>query len=143
MEYEKCLVELDEILKCLKYEDLIKIPYEVRKAISEKKDKQYKWKYDKSKNLNEQNINRKTIAILSYLNMEYILNKEQKELMEKFHKINEEKAEKEKYKRYDANNIFKKKTIDNKQEELALVEVRSEKLYKKLFLFIKSIFKKS
>lgn len=142
MEYEKCLVELDEILKYLKYEDLIKIPYKIRSAISQKKDKQYKWNYDRSKNLDEQNINRKTIAILSYLNMEYILNKEQKELMKNFHKVNEEKAEEEKSKKYNANNIFKKKEIDNNQEELALVEVRSEKLYKKIFLFIKGIFRK-
>ena len=46
MEYEKCLVELDEIFKYLKNEDLIKIPYETRKAISEKKYKQYNWNYD-------------------------------------------------------------------------------------------------
>ena len=33
MEYEKCLVEVDEILKHFKDKDLIKIPYEVRKVL--------------------------------------------------------------------------------------------------------------
>lgn len=55
MEHEKCLVELDEILKHLEEEDLIKIPYEIRTAISEKKNKQYSWNYDESKTLNQQN----------------------------------------------------------------------------------------
>ncbi len=31
MPYEKCLVELDEILQYLSEEDLNKIPYEIRK----------------------------------------------------------------------------------------------------------------
>ena len=39
MEYKKCLVELDEILKYLKDEDREKIPQEIRMAIKEKKDK--------------------------------------------------------------------------------------------------------
>ena len=94
MEYEKCLVELDEILKYLENEDKKKIPSEIRKAIHEKKDKKYNWTYDESKNLNEQNINRKTIAMLSYLNMEYLLNDEQRKLMEELHQFNEKNIEK-------------------------------------------------
>ena len=94
MEYKKCLVELDEILNYLKDEDLRKIPYDIRKAINEKKDKQYNWHYDESKDLYEQNINRKTIAMLSYINIEYLLSKEQKVLMEELHRVNEKKIEK-------------------------------------------------
>lgn len=37
MEYQKCLVELDEILKYLRHEDLVKIPVEIRKADKRKK----------------------------------------------------------------------------------------------------------
>lgn len=105
MTYEKCLVELDEILNNLSKEDLNKIPYEIRNAIKEKKDKQYIWKYDKSKDLTEQNIDRKTIIMLSYINMEYLLNTEEKEVMKKLHKYNEEKAEREKKQKY-SSNIF-------------------------------------
>ena len=100
MEYEKCLVEVDEILKHFKDKDLIKIPYEVRKAIKDNKDKQYNWNYDESKKLSEQNINRRTIAILSYLNMEYLLNKEQKTFLEEWHRYNEKTSEEEKLKKY-------------------------------------------
>lgn len=112
MEYRKCLVEVDEILNYLAEEELDKIPYEIRKAIHEKKDTQYIWSYDETKTLGEQNINRKTIAILSYLNMEYLLNKEQKLIMEEIHKNNEKNVEKEKVKKYDNKNIFEKANRD-------------------------------
>ena len=89
MEYTKCLVELDEILEHLNDEELKKIPYEIRNSIKDNKDKQYHWTYDKTKKLNEQKMDRMTIAMLSYLNMEYLLNKRQKEFMEKLHRLNE------------------------------------------------------
>ena len=85
MENEKCLVQLNETLKYLKEEDLNKIPLEIRKAINEEKDKQYKWDYDESKSLQEQNIDRKTIAMLSYLNMKYLLDEEQRKMMKEIH----------------------------------------------------------
>ena len=103
MPYEKCLVELDEILQYLSEEDLNKIPYEIRNVIKEKKDKQYIWKYDKLKELKEQNIDRKTIIMLSYINMEYLLNTEEKEVMKKMHRYNEEKLEREKKQKYNSN----------------------------------------
>lgn len=138
----KCLVELDEILKYIDKEDLEKIPEDIRNAIAEKKDKEYKWKYDETKELKDQNIHRKTVAMLSYLNMEYLLNDEQKELMKQIHKNNEEKAEQEKYEKYNPDNLFKSKTEYPKPEETALVGVKTEKWYEKIFSFIKNIFKR-
>ena len=138
MEYKKCLVELDEILKYLSQEDLAKIPEEIRKAIKEKKDMQYNWEYDESKELKDQNINRKTIAMLSYLNMEYLLNKEQKRFLEELHMANENKNEKEKSKKYGINNIFN----NNVKEETALQEIKEKKWYEKLLSFLKKIIRK-
>lgn len=92
MEYKKCLVELDEVLKYLDDDELKKIPHNIINTIKLSKDKEYKWNYDTSKKLEEQNLNRKTIAMLSYINIKYLLNKEQKELMEKYHEYNEKKA---------------------------------------------------
>ena len=139
MEYEKCLVELDEILKYLDDDEKKNIPYEIRKAIHEKKDKNYNWNYDESKKLNEQNINRKTIAMLSYLNMEYLLNDEQKKLMEELHKINEKKIEKEKTEKYNSDSIFKNNMKYEKKEEATLIEVKEKKWYEKIFSFIKNL----
>lgn len=108
MEDKKCLVELDEILSYLSEEDLNKIPFEIRQAITEEKDKLYQWKYDENKELNEQNINRKTVALLSYLNMEYLLDEEQRLLIEELHKLNENKEEEQKRKVYNSEMLFKK-----------------------------------
>lgn len=94
MKYEKCLVQLDEILKYLSDENLQKIPNDIKESIKSEKDKNYIWKYDESKALNEQNLDRKTIVILSYLNMEYLLNTKQKEFIKRIHDLNEEKLEK-------------------------------------------------
>ncbi len=138
MEYKKCLVELDEILKYLSQEDLAKIPEEIKKEIKEKKDMQYNWEYDESKELKDQNINRKTIAMLSYLNMEYLLNKEQKRFLEELHMANENKNEKEKAKKYGINNIFN----NNVKEETALQEIKEKKWYEKLLSFLKKIIRK-
>ena len=79
--------------------------------------------------------------MLSYLNMEYLLNDEQKELMKQIHQNNEEKVEEEKYEKFNPDNLFKTKTEYCKKEKTALVELNSEKWYEKIILFIKSIFK--
>ena len=66
IEYNKRLVEVDEVLKHLSEEDLAKIPQEIKKMISDNKDKNYIWKYDETKPLKDQNLNRDTIIFLSY-----------------------------------------------------------------------------
>lgn len=144
MKYEKCLVQLDEILKYLSDENLQKIPNDIKESIKSEKDKNYIWKYDESKALNEQNLDRKTIVILSYLNMEYLLNTKQKEFIKRIHDLNEEKLEKEKVKqeKYNTNNLFKNNKKSIVQSEVLLVQIKEDKWYNKVFYFIKWIFKR-
>lgn len=92
-EYSKRLVEVDEILKHMSKKDLEKIPKEVLSIIRDNKDSKYIWNYDKTKSLKNQNINKDTISILSYLNMEYLLNSEQKDLIMKIHNLNKIKKD--------------------------------------------------
>ncbi len=145
MENAKCLVQLDEILNYLSKNNLEKIPYEIRNSIKQLKDKEYVWKYDESKALKEQKLDRKTIAMLSYINMEYLLNKEQKEHMEKIHRINEQKLEKEKQYKYNQNNIFKSKTSSTIQENALNVKVDmveyKESILKRIINMIKKFIK--
>ena len=108
VDYNKRLVEVDEILNYLSEEDLLKIPEEVRNTIKENKDKEYFWKYDETKPLKEQDVSRDTIIILSYLNMEYLLNEEQKQLMQKIHELNEKKLEEAKIEKYGVDDLFKR-----------------------------------
>lgn len=109
MEDSKCLVQLHELIKHLQLEDLNKIPFEIRQAINEKKDKEYVWSYDESKILNEQTLDRKTIFMLSYLNMKYLLNDEQRLVMENIHYFNEIKLEQSKRKKYNPDGVFSDK----------------------------------
>lgn len=143
MTNEKCLVELDEVLKYLVIEDLNKIPVEIRNFITQQKDKNYIWKYDETKSLGEQKLNRRTIAMLSYLNMEYIQTEEQKLLMEKYHKLNEQTMKQKERVKYDSMfNKENKEVEENIKNDNQLIKVSTEKWYKKLFNSIKNIFKK-
>lgn len=103
----ECLVEVDSVLYHLDPNELKKIPTEVRDAINEFKSLEYVWFYDESKPLLEQNLRRESIAMLSYLNTEYLLDEEQRKLMDQIHIVNE-------YKRDEAVN---KEMLDKKDKE--------------------------
>lgn len=140
---EKCLVELDEVLKYLVKEELEKIPVEIRDAISSQKDKEYEWKYDETKPLNEQNLNRGTIVMLSYLSMKYMQTKEQKALMEEYHKLNEHAKKQEQISNND--NLMSEEIKEGKEEiktDEQLIKMEEEKWYQKLFNSIKSLLKR-
>ena len=146
MEYTKCLVQLDEVLNYLSTENLEKIPDEIRNGIKEQKDKEYIWKYDESKSLKEQELARRTVAMLSYLNMEYLLNNEQREYLDKIHRINEQKLEKERQNIYNQYGLFNNKKSTTKQEDIsnesvAMVEYK-ESILKKILKKIKNMLKK-
>ena len=87
MDLSKSLVEVEEVLKYLVEDEKRKIPREVFDFITKNKDNTYQWKIDKSKKLQEQNLSDEAVAILAYINMKYLLNNEQKELMEKFYEL--------------------------------------------------------
>ena len=108
IDYKKRFVEVDEIIKYLPKKDLIKIPNDLIDLIRENKDSKYIWKYDSNKKLEEQNIHKDTIAILSYINTRYILDDNQKMLMKNLHYFNEMKSERLKREKFNPKTIFKK-----------------------------------
>ena len=146
MELKKCLVELDEVLKQLPKEYIEKIPEDILKGIEEKKDKEYVWKYDKNKELKKQNLDRDTIILLSYLNMEYLLNSKQRDFMQNIHMQNEQKLEFKKKEKYNSDNLFKNnkpETIIQAQSntnEVAIIQYK-ESFLKKIINKIKIIFR--
>ena len=106
IDYKKRLREVNEILNYLSKDDLLKIPEDIRNLIKENMDNEYNWEYDETVSLEEQDVSIDTIAILSYLNIEYFLNEEQKELMKRIYEENERKLEKEKQEKYNKDDIF-------------------------------------
>ena len=144
IDVNKRLVEVDQVLLQLSEEEFNKIPEDIIQGIREIMDKNYDWKYDESKELAEQGLPKDTIAILSYLNLEYLLNEEQKKLMMEIYENNEKIQQLEAQKKYNPDNIFK-----NKKEEIVVentnlpVEIKKETFFKKLISFIKGLFNKS
>ena len=107
IDYKKRFVEVDEIIKYLPKKEFSKIPSNLIDLIEKNKDSKYIWKYDNNKKLEEQNIHKDAIAILSYINMKYILEDNQKMLMKNLHNYNEMKSEKLKREKFNPKTIFK------------------------------------
>lgn len=142
MEYTKSLVEVCEVMKYLDEKEIEKIPIDVINMINDNKDNSYQWTYDETKELKDQKLSRTTIAIISYINMEYLLNERQKEYMNNLHRENQVKLENKKMQDYNYNNIFKNKIKEPKIEKQALIKVDEEKWYEKLLKKLRNFFKK-
>ena len=140
-EINKRLVEVDCILKKLDNKYINKIPQDVWDFITENKDENYVFKYDDNKTLAEQNLSIDTISILTYINMEYLLEEEAKRELLDLLKNDEITAEQKKRKKYNPDDLFNNRKAMQK-EQVSLVEVKIEKWYEKLFSFLKNMFRK-
>lgn len=142
----KSLAEVYEVLKHLSQIEYNKIPKETIDIIVQNKDKNYKWKYDENKSLSKQKLSREAVAILSYINLEYLLNDEKRKLMEEIYEMNEKKLEEKKNELYKTEELFKSKNAPKngetqiEDENVGLIEVK-ENLFTKFLKKIKSILK--
>lgn len=105
--YRRRFVEVDEIINNMPKEDFDKIPDDLISIIRKNKDADYIWKYDKSKKITAQNLHKDTIAILAYINTEFVLENEQRKLMINMHYFNEMKKEQLKKTKFNSEDIFK------------------------------------
>ena len=140
IDYSKRLAEVDEILKYLSKSDYDKIPKEIKEVIAKNKDKEYEWKYDKTKKLKEQDIPNDTIAILSYINMEYLLNDEQKKFVKELHEQKEKKMMMNI--NYNADIFYKKNHNKTDKFQELVVKKKTMNFLQKLDYFIKKLFNK-
>ena len=145
IEYNKRLVEVSVILKHLNKNEYDKIPKELIDRIEKNKDLEYIWNYDETKDLKNQNVSKDTIAILSYINMQYLLNEDQKKFVQEIFSENQKKIENIKKEKYDTDNLFKNKKVEDtevKEETHALVEYKEKTFIQKVWDKIKSVFKR-
>ena len=151
LDYNKRLVEVDVILEKLSESDYIKIPKDVIQVIKDNMDKEYTWEYDETKELKDQNLSRDTIALLSYINTEYLLNDKQREYMQRLYEINEQEKRKKEYSndtKYDYSELFKRNNkITEQLEHEVEIEQKGLVIYKETFFTkiinkLKSFFKK-
>lgn len=121
-----------------------KIPKEKIDFYEKHKDRKYDFKINPNIDLAEQNISRKANAILVSLFRDYFATAKQKEILKNLLQQNQEKLEKEKYLKYNPDNIFNKSNsnINDSKDKVALVEIKNEVWYRKILNFFKRIFLK-
>lgn len=105
--------EVYEILNCLDNNIINKIPLEVMHLFNEKRDKNYKSRIKKDDLFNENNIEKETLNILLYLDLNYIASIEDKKTLYDRYTINLNKQENIKNKNYNTSNLFDKKMSNN------------------------------
>lgn len=133
--------EVYEILNLIGKEYKDKIPNKLLQIIVDGMDKNYKPTIDMKKPLKEQNISQRTYDILGMLKLNYWCKNEseKKEFLNKI-SANEKRREEVLREKYNIDNIFKNGNTEKVKEEVALVEVKEEKWYQKIFNLIKGIF---
>ena len=135
----------------LNEEEYLKIPDDFKNYIIENKDNDYYWEYDSQKPLQEQDISICSLAMLAYINSEYLLNDRQKEYMEKIYEENDNKLEEELREKNNPDDIFKNRketkiesnleTDDSKESKNNELVKYKESLFKRIINKILSFFK--
>lgn len=140
--YARAYTELYEILKNISENDLNKIPKEVFNMLERKRDKEYNFKLEENIEFENQKLLRETKILLAILYRDYWATKEEKEKIIQKWKNDIIKSEEEKKKIY--NEIFenkKERILEQKNDNNLPVEVKKEKLFKKIISFIKKYLK--
>lgn len=142
------LSELDVLLDYIDSEEWVKIPDDIIFYIKDNKNKEYNWEYDKTKSLEEQNLNKDTFSLLTFIIYKYVASEEEKkEINLLVNEITEELKQK-----YDLDNIFNKKNeqhVINSQPNsstnetaLMIIDEKNETFFGIIISFIKKFFKK-
>ena len=99
--------EVFEILKYIPKADYDKIPSEKIELYKTMQDKNYNFKYDPSKTLDEQNVSKRAKAIIGLLFRDYWATETQKQTILAKQKYERQKIEEEKSKNFQYGDIFK------------------------------------
>lgn len=135
----KAYSEVDAILSQMESKYVDKIPIEIRKIFKDEKDTEYHPLIEISEKILEQKLQRKTIAILAFLDLNYWCEDEieKQKLINKFLE-NDRLNEQEKLKKYNPDNLFIKKENINNSENMSLqVQEKKGNIFSKLISFIK------
>lgn len=109
--------EVDSILDQMEEEYVNRIPLDIRKIIKDEKNKEYNPIIVLSEDRLEKELNRNTIAILAWLNLNYWCdNEKEKENLIEIYKENDIINEEEKREKYPID-IFKNKNRNNNEEK--------------------------
>ena len=143
-ELSEAAVEFNSILEYTSEDLKNKIPKKFLDFLQSIQSETYKFEYDKTKKLDEQKLKPKTRGLIALVYQDYICNEtEKEEYIQKSQKIIQQ-IEENKREKYNPNDIFKDKKIDNDKDTTNTVEIAEYKksIIKKIINKIKNIFTK-
>ncbi len=143
-ELSEAAVEVNCILRNSTTDIIQKIPLKFIKLLKTMESKSYKFEYDKTKTLNEQNLKPETRGLIALIYQEYICNEEEKKIYSE--KCNAYYRQKEILKRqmynpdkvFDKNNETLKKAEIELLEDTQILEVSKESIWQKIIRTIKN-----
>ena len=144
-EYAIAYKEVFEILKYIPKEDYNKIPSEKIELYKAMQEKNYNFKYNPSKTLDEQNVSKRAKAIIALLFRDYwATDIQRKKILEK-QKYDRQRIEEEKKQKYQDKDLFKKeeRTIEIKDntESVTLIKYK-ENVFNRFLNRIRIILKR-
>ena len=143
----KAYAEVDRILSFMEVNYVEKIPKKIRELFENEKLQNYEPRISSQIPLDEQNLQKKTYAILAMLNLNYWCDDEnEKQELIKIYAENDRKREEELREKYNPDNIFRKKEAENilntEEKDTALIEYKESNFFKKIISKIMNLFKK-
>lgn len=133
-ELSQRLVEVECVLNKMNEQNIKKIPQEFWEFLNKNKDINYNFKYDDSKSITENNVHIDTISLLTYINMNFLLDAEAKKEMISLLNEDEIIAEEQRRKQYNPDSIFKNridKHIEQTSENVNMIEYK-ESVFQKI-----------
>ena len=147
-ELSEAAVEFNCILEYTSEELKNKIPQIFLDFLKNIQSQTYKFEYDKTKKLNEQNLKSQTRGLIALVYQDYICNESEKsEYLRKAKKITIQKEE-DKRNLYNPDDLFKNRNRIIPEEtqtfeEIRMTLVQEEKWYQKILNLIKNLFHKN
>ncbi len=140
----KIFSEIDAFLDIVDEKYKNRIPVQLRNLYKDEKLKDYIPKYDASIQIEKQNIQKETIAMIALLHLNYWCDsEEEKSKIRGILNENEVKYQKELHEKYNSDNLFKNKNKEQEEvvvQELAMIDYK-ETFIKKVINAIKKLFK--
>lgn len=141
----KAYAEVDKILSLMEIKYIEKIPIKLINFFKKEKLKGYEPNINENIPLDQQNLQKKTLAILAMINLNYWCEtEEEKNELIKIYKENDKKKETELKEKYNTDNLFKnrKKVEDcSTTNEVSLIEHGKQSFASRIFNKIKKILK--
>lgn len=138
--YSIAYTEVLEILKYISFEDYNKIPKDKINLFKTYANKDYVFKYNPSKTLNEQNVSKIAKGIIAILFRDYWATPHQKEKILKKENFDRQKIQEENKKKYNPDNILK--ANNNINNEYLPINQKKEGFIHKIIKYIKNYFNK-